>query len=680
MTQAFNTPVASCPGCGAPIAFDVGSARVRVCDHCRSAVARTDRGLENLGKVADLVPTGARLALGLRGKLQGQAFRLAGRIQMRWEQGVWDEWYAVFDDGRFAWISEAQGRYTVTFRHAKRAIPPFEKLAPGQAIQLERLGRFVVADLEQASYLGAAGELPEVVPLGGAPVPSADLSGREGAFATIDYSDPDDPQLYVGQEVPFDALQLTGGAELGGVAKPRVSSAHLSCPRCGGPLQLVAPDEAKRVTCPQCAALLDVDQGKLAYLTTLKKQELPFQLGSKARFFGVTWLVIGWLRRRCRVDGIDYDWDEYLLYDPKSAGFRFLVESAGHWSFVEPIGAGDLEQGARGVLWKGRWFKLFSAVQAKVVAVLGEFYWAVEVGETAQVRDYTLPPEGLSWEQSRAEVNWSHAVYLQPEDVATAFLEKQPLPRGRGVGMMEPNRFRAQFNAIRPWALIGAVLAFVIFFFAVGIAGHKVVFEGQLGATPPAALSKGNEPAPAAPGAGGSATQDSATTPGQSAPAAPAEHSPTPDQPWAGTIGFSEPFRIESRRNLEIELGSTVENGWAFVGGELIRTSDDVVRPFFLETSYYHGVEDGESWSEGSRAANTFMGRVEPGEYVLRGEMGWDPAKPRPQLSFRLTSGVPRFTHFFFVLLILAVFPLLVWIRAATFEKARWEESNMEED
>jgi ribosomal protein S27AE len=476
------------------------------------------------------------------------------------------------------------------------------------------------------------------------------------------------------------------------VARTRVASAQLSCPRCGGPLQLAAPDEAKRVTCPQCAALLDVNQGKLAYLTTLKKQELPFQLGSKARFFGVTWLVIGWLRRRCRVDGVDYDWDEYLLYDPKSAGFRFLVESDGHWSFVESIGAGDLEQGARGVMWKGRWFKLFSAVQAKVVGVLGEFYWAVEVGETAQVRDYTLPPEGLSWEQSRAEVNWSHAVYLQPEEVATAFQEKRPLPRGSGVGMMEPNRLRAQFDAVRSWALIGAVLAFGIFLSAAIFSGHKEVFSGSLGATPPAALSKGNEPAPAAPsaseaagpaaapGAGGSATPDPAATPGQSATASPAEHTPTTEQPWAGTIGFSEPFRIESRRNLEIELGSTVENGWAFVGGELIRTSDDVARPFFLETSYYHGVEDGESWSEGSRAANTFMGRVEPGEYVLRGELGWDPAKPRPQLTFRLTSGVPRFTHLLFVLLILAAFPLLAWIRAASFEKARWEESNLEKD
>jgi Zn finger protein HypA/HybF involved in hydrogenase expression len=693
MTQAFNTPVASCPGCGAPIAFEVGSARVRICDHCRSAVARTDRGLEDLGKVADLVPTGARLALGLRGKLQGHAFRLAGRIQMAWEQGVWDEWYAVFDDGRFAWISEAQGRYTVTFRHAKRAIPPFEKLAPGQVIQLERLGRFVVADLEQARYLGAAGELPEVVPLGGAPVPSADLSGGDGAFATIDYSDPDDPQLYAGREVPFEALQLAGGADLGSVGKPRISSAQLACPRCGGPLQLAAPDQAKRVTCPQCGSLLDVNQGKLAYLTTLKKQELPFQLGSKALFFGVTWLLIGWLRRRCRVDAVDYDWDEYLLYDPNSAGFRFLVESDGHWSWVESIGAGDLEQGARGVTWKGRYFKLFSAVQAKVVGVLGEFYWAVEVGETAQVRDYVLPPEGLSYEASRAEVNWSHAVYLQPEEVATAFQEKRPLPHGAGVGMMEPNRFRAQFDSVRPWTWIGAVLATAIFI-AAGVGRHQVVFSGQLGATPPASLSKG-EPAPAPPaapapsdgaaapglpGTGATATADPSSAPGAASSTAPAEHAPTPDQPWAGTIGFSEPFQIESRRNLEIELGSSVENGWAFVGGELIRTSDDVVRPFYLETSYYHGVDDGESWSEGSRAASTFMGRVEPGEYVLRGELGWDPSKARPELTFRLTSGVPRFTHLLFVLVILAAFPLVTWLRVSAFEKARWEESNMKED
>ena len=46
---------ASCPNCAGPIEFKAGSSIVLVCPYCRSAVARNDRALEDLGKVAEIV-------------------------------------------------------------------------------------------------------------------------------------------------------------------------------------------------------------------------------------------------------------------------------------------------------------------------------------------------------------------------------------------------------------------------------------------------------------------------------------------------------------------------------------------------------------------------------------------------------------------------------------------------
>ena len=46
---------AACPSCGADIEFRYDDSFVRVCDYCRTAVLRTDRGLDTLGKFADLV-------------------------------------------------------------------------------------------------------------------------------------------------------------------------------------------------------------------------------------------------------------------------------------------------------------------------------------------------------------------------------------------------------------------------------------------------------------------------------------------------------------------------------------------------------------------------------------------------------------------------------------------------
>jgi endogenous inhibitor of DNA gyrase (YacG/DUF329 family) len=45
---------ANCPACGATVTFDISSSLAVVCPSCRSVVARTDRALESLGKVAEL--------------------------------------------------------------------------------------------------------------------------------------------------------------------------------------------------------------------------------------------------------------------------------------------------------------------------------------------------------------------------------------------------------------------------------------------------------------------------------------------------------------------------------------------------------------------------------------------------------------------------------------------------
>ena len=49
--------VANCPACGGPVEFKSGQSIVVICHYCRSAVARTDRDLKDLGKVAEIVDT-----------------------------------------------------------------------------------------------------------------------------------------------------------------------------------------------------------------------------------------------------------------------------------------------------------------------------------------------------------------------------------------------------------------------------------------------------------------------------------------------------------------------------------------------------------------------------------------------------------------------------------------------
>src|ERR1044072_5342669 len=160
------TPLhANCPACGAPVAFKQGSSIVVVCEFCHSVVARTDRALEDLGKVAEIVETGSPLDLGLTGSYQSVRFELTGRAQLGHEAGgFWDEWYAAFSDGRWGWLAEAQGRFYLTFHiqvPSPNTLPAFDSLQLGQQVwAIPAQSPPVVAEKGTARMLAASGEIP----------------------------------------------------------------------------------------------------------------------------------------------------------------------------------------------------------------------------------------------------------------------------------------------------------------------------------------------------------------------------------------------------------------------------------------------------------------------------------------------------------------------------------------
>src|ERR1043166_9322209 len=200
---------ANCPSCGAPINFKSGSSVVVICTYCRSAVARTDRELRDLGRVAEIVESGSPLQLGLQGTWHGVNFELTGHAQMGHEAGVvWDEWYATFANGSTGWLAEAQGRFYLTFAEKinPTAIPPLDRLRLGSPASIPAPTPPIVAEIGLARTLGAIGEIPyELTP--GQTFYYADLSGSANMFATIDYSDTP-PTVYTGQVVTLAELGL----------------------------------------------------------------------------------------------------------------------------------------------------------------------------------------------------------------------------------------------------------------------------------------------------------------------------------------------------------------------------------------------------------------------------------------------------------------------------------------
>src|SRR5438132_13914555 len=134
---------------------------VAVCPYCRSVVARGDRKLEDLGKVAAIAETDSFLSLGLHGRWHDVAFELVGRAQLQHQAGgKWDEWYAAFADGHWGWIAEAQGRIYLTFPHKRDKpvqLPAWDDLKLEEPVTGLEQAHLITAEKGQAVFLAAEG-------------------------------------------------------------------------------------------------------------------------------------------------------------------------------------------------------------------------------------------------------------------------------------------------------------------------------------------------------------------------------------------------------------------------------------------------------------------------------------------------------------------------------------------
>ena len=633
---------ANCPSCAAPIEFKAGSTIVLVCPFCRSAIARTDRGLLDLGKVSEIAESESPLKLGLKGVYKGNRFELTGRAQLKHEMGgFWDEWYATFSNGWVGWLAEAQGKFYLTFYQPLpegRVLPSFDQLQIGQIVQeIPTQSALIVNEKGIATSVAAAGEIPyKLTP--NEQSQYADLSGRDNAFGTIDYS-MNPPWVFLGSQVSLADIGLADAKPAEREAR-RVSAAALGCPNCGGPLALKAPDKAERVTCPNCNSLLDVNQGNLSYLKALNptQADVNFVLpvGAEGIFSGdVKFRIIGAVVRSVQMDGIHYYWHEYLLYNP-SIGFRWLVHSDNHWNFVEPVNPAEVEAAMGSTIFTstptmvnygGTKHKIFQDAQAVIEYVKGEFYWRVEQGETVRAIDYVAAPVMLSQEITANEVNWSAGVYLTNAEVEKAF-GITDLPKPWSVGPNQPFTGRFYYT----WGLLPLALLFVVAIFMIPLSGLTKEVMSETLTLPPSA-------------------------------------------PTAPQVVFSKPFELKGNRNVRISATASFNNSGADLDIDLINEQNNEVESVNIPISYFQGVEDGESWSEGSPSDDATMSSQPDGKYTLRVEGSLENITQPLQINLKVEQNVVRGVNFICALLILAIVPIIGLIRKISFESSRWKDS-----
>jgi ribosomal protein S27E len=629
----------SCPQCGAPLRFGGGQSLAARCAFCGALVVRAGARLELAGQVPDLVAVDSRLAVGLAGTIAGRPATILGRLQLSQGRATWNEWYAGLEDG-FAWIAEAEGAVFVTRPVESDALAPFEALRAGAALELAPAGRLRVEEVGEATLVSFEGELP-FRPQVGATYRFADATGADGAFVTLDYGaeaveagpGPEAPVLYAGRAVPW------GDVKLEGLRPPPLGPAGeaVSCPGCGAPISLRSR-ESRTVTCSRCRRLLDLgpSTGSGQALRVVAQLEgrvaTPIPLGAKGTLRGEPLEVLGWLRRGIRVEGVDYPWDELLLHGPN--GYRWLSVYDGHWTFLAPVPAGEVDEDVGVAAQHGDTrFRHFQGGTVRVFDVQGEFYWEVRKGEAVDAHDYVAPPALLSVERDPdgREVSWTRGEYLDGEELWEAFALPGSPPSRSGVGAAQPNPYSGRTR--KAWTMtIFALLALGIVAAALALRPRETVVALDV----PLVMGEVTLSAPFELAGGPQALEVTGAAPGVS-------------QAWIG---------------LDVALIEEATGESEAVGVELSRFS---------------GRDSEGTWSEGSHHGSAVIGAVKDGRYVLRVEPmlesvqgGTVPPAARVELARGVFLAWPLL-----IALGLLVAPPLWWsVRSGRFEVRRWAESD----
>jgi uncharacterized protein DUF4178 len=196
-------PTANCPNCGAKITFRWSASVQTVCEYCKSILVRTDVDLKKVGQVADLPANSSPIQIGTEGVYGPHSFVAIGRIIYQYDQGNWNEWHLMMNNGTSGWLSDAQDEYAVSFPAPGRKLP--KQCNVGQEYTWDN-NPYTVSTITKAHYCGVEGELPFEY-WDKSDVVFVDLMSFTSKFATIDYSD-DEPALYLGEFVDFDSLKL----------------------------------------------------------------------------------------------------------------------------------------------------------------------------------------------------------------------------------------------------------------------------------------------------------------------------------------------------------------------------------------------------------------------------------------------------------------------------------------
>jgi hypothetical protein len=583
--------VVNCPRCGADNPLRNPGILTLVCTQCSTVIYRADAALV-AGKQSLLTGAMSGLWVGGRGKVDGQTLEIVGRIRMKHAQGAWEEWYCEDAAGEPVWLIEDEGRIFI-----ETAVDPvlpvgIDTAGLGDSFNIDGR-RFQATDIGESQVAGFEGQLPrgfepderfryvDLTEIDGNGRLSIEVAGTEIT-------------AFVGRPVPLTDVDFPP-PDRPTTAQER--GADADCGGCGAGLDIrPLPEPTRTVVCGFCGAVHAIDGLRVSFLSKQKlRDDLHLLVGDKGTIHGEEWEVVG----RMVYDEYELDdgaWSsyatkchEYLMVN-RDAEMRTLEITTDGIAFVRKLDTlPDVQiipvlQWGGSTLFEGHNYRMYERGRSILVYVDGALPWLAKIGDETGFVDCIDRPHiwsgaqaarlSIEWPGGRkgpsgdGEIESSRAIDVPLEMFQAAF-PKAPLP-DLDLAVLAPNRVPvATFH-------FGCVIA------AMGVLAMLILSCSGLMSGPTLAKVEVN-----------------ATT-------FPAE-------------GISGTFTIgEGTRLVSLEVNTNLNNSWTYIEYDLIDAGTGKSLGYAAqEVSFYHGVEGGESWAEGSRSYKRTYKAPPPGEYQL---------------------------------------------------------------
>lgn len=338
---------------------------------------------------------------------------------------------------------------------------------------------------------------------------------------------------------------------------------HYTCPLCKTENKIDADFQITEYICRSCSNLIDITKNTSTKVVKKPIENVVLEIGQKGIVDYVEYTVTGIIIRKY---GTNIFWREYYLKDKKGDD-AFLSESDGHWIFLHSINGMDVKKKLNGKAAElhGINYRWYETTECYIHAASGFFEDRLDFG-LATYREYVNATQMISQEQSKGSNEYFFGRHISKYKIKKAF-NIQNLPNYSGVGIVQPFyfNFRQTINVMA----ITALLICLVQLYVVTSRTNKSVFEQEINF----ADVKDKE-----------MVSKSFELSGGSAP-------------------------------LKVDVSSNVDNSWANVGLSLVNESTNEIAYTSKDIEEYHGYEDGENWSEGSKSSEFNFCGVAPGKY-----------------------------------------------------------------